>query len=504
LDDQSINSNSTEQLLISQDQESLSSRYRLFIISGFTRVVLTRILSLIYIVVVARIVSLSVQDHLILLSTGQWIVGVVSTFGFTFSLTRMAFTEENRSHVVASGVTSVLLLGTIITIILNLIFAILTGLDLIEILLYLFSCVLYFILQIALLVEDTRLRSDRKQLATALFSIANSILVPSLFFIFETLTSVLVSWILGLLLTLFYERKVIYISFSNLKWDYKTSKAIFFYGLPIYMSSLFTAVVQNLDRFILFIRFPEGDLAEYYWAFRISITFEEIFLVLLTGAFPLLTKLYKNNDMAVFEIRTQSILKIGLFLGLFLYGVVFHQANVITLLILGNKFLGVIIILQILTVATTVKIVRNILFQVVLAEGRRRYITESVVFGALSRIIFILILIPFGGVGFAFALLLQSIVLSLYFIFRKKKTTMNSLIHLRVILSLIIIVMFTFIFSSPLGLILSIIKGCFYIIGFLFILFILKPFNNDDYVLFERLAGKKFQIFLPIVSLFTK
>ena len=110
----------SEKLLSSQNELSLSDRYRSFVIFSFGRVFLSRIMSLIYIMLVSRFVSRVVQDHMILLATGQGIIGIIAIFGLSYSLTRQAITAENREHIVSCAATISFLIGLPVTLLLNL------------------------------------------------------------------------------------------------------------------------------------------------------------------------------------------------------------------------------------------------------------------------------------------------------------------------------------------------------------------------------------------------
>ena len=92
----------SHELLSSQKKLPLADRYRNFIISGLTRVLFSRISSLIYILLVSRFVTRIVQDQMILLSSVMYITGVVTAFGFSYSLKRQAIALENNLCLLSS------------------------------------------------------------------------------------------------------------------------------------------------------------------------------------------------------------------------------------------------------------------------------------------------------------------------------------------------------------------------------------------------------------------
>lgn len=488
-------------LLASQDDALLSDRYRSFLFTGFGRVLISRLVSFISLMVIARIVTREVQDQMILLSSSQTIVGVIALFGLSYALRRQAIASEKRRQVVSSAATISLVLGLPVTVLLNFMISLLASFLFFDVLLYTFACGLFFMVQLVYFIEDARLRSDRAALARTIYTVVSSFSIPFLFLLFQSLSGVLIAWIIAYLITLVFERKILNSFFRSMTWDFHTVWELFSYSFPVYFSAVFAIVVQRIDSFILFLLFSEGALSEYYWVLRIVMMIEEVFLILLVGMLPLLTKLHRDAKKEIYEERLQSILRLGLLIGTLMFGLAFVESHAIIVIILGPDFLGGLVIMNVLIIAYFIRIIRNILYPKLTAEGKRRYLLEHSFSGSLAKICLLFILYPFGGIGIAWVIVFQNVCLAIYNTYRSPKTMINVIFRLRFIFTVLFIGGVCLFLPLPTNFVEYILNGIFFLAIFGFTLLIFRPLTTSDVQMINRILGKHFSPLMPIIKL---
>lgn len=495
--------NAASELLASQDEASVSTKYRRFVITGFGRAFLTRAMSLAYILLITRLVPLDVQDKLVLLATGQWIIGVVTLFGFTYSLTRQGVYLEDRASAVASSVTASIIVGMPLTALLNFGVGLYAQLDLLEHLLYQISCSLYYLFQVALMVQHTRLRSDRAILAMAVYSVFNSLLVPSFFLLIQSsLSGILLAWIGAMSITLFLERKLLLAALKTWTINWPMAKRVFVFGLPVYLASVFAAGAQQVDSFILFLEFPTGETAQYYWVRRIATIAQELFMVFLTGALPLLTKLHKQSNTELFEKRVKSILRIGMLIGIVVYGAIYIESYMVISLILSEEFIEGVPILQVFMLAMVLRVTSLIIYQVFAARGQSRFMMEGSVTANIVRIALLFWLVSKGGIGLAWVAALHASYLLLYNFFRARRELVSALAGPRFLLASSLLVVTSLLFPRPEDLLSGALVGFAFAAAVLVILRISRPLDGDDLVMMERVFGARLQFLTRIARLF--
>jgi len=499
-----VRNTAEDDILGAQDQLVLTSRYRQFLFSSFGRVVFTRLMSLVYMILVSRFVAQNIQDVMILLATGQWIVGIIATFGFTYALMIKTIKDDNKIEVLYSGTSSVLMVGIPITVFLNSSLASYSSLQIRDSFLFVFSCLLNLFLLVAYIVEEARLRSDRREISASLYSVFTSLLVPTLFLVLPSLTSVLLAWISSMLITLLYERKILFSIITNFTINLTVSWEIFRLGLPVYAVQIFSALVQRVDTLILYSLFPEGELSMYYWAWRLGTTIQEVFFVLLTGSLPLLTKLYKTSDVITYEKRIGSMIRMVILASLFLYGGVLIEANILILVILSEEFTGSFVIFQILIVAFSIRAISPLLNHVHLAMSKRRYHVEVTLTENLFRIVLLFVLSQFGGFGMALVTLFQYCYVTVYFIVRSRKYFVPAVINPRFIGTLLGVISIIVLLPTSSDLLIALISGFIFVIASVLLLLLFRPLTSDDKSMIERLLGTRYSFISRVIGLIAK
>lgn len=483
---------------------SLSNKYKNFVFLGFFREVISNAISILSYIVISRLLLINVQDKMFFLSNGLFVTGNIALMGYTYSLTRKAFSDKHlNSSILYEGTSFLYLVGLPFSFCLNIIIGVLAGVSPQEFFLFLVSAVLYFIYVINQLIETIILQANRQVLIQTMYNILSSLMVPFLYFYFRSLSTVLIAWSVSLIIPLIVERKLLFRIFSNLTFNLKVNHDIFIYGFPIYIISMYGILSTSIDSFILLLFFPTGTLTEYTWAFRLATSVLDVFTVLLTGTFPLLTAYFVRGNYEQFNETIKSILKIGLLIGLFLFGGAFVEGNFGVVFIVSNRFVNTPLYFKILIIGLFIRTIPLILNQVFQARGNRRFMVEVSIVVNSTRILYLILFTYLGGLGMAIIETLYSITFLLSNSYKERKLIKELLITSKKLIVFFLLISFvTFIFPTFPSLLMSLIAGVVYVIIFVILLAILKPLNLSDYSLIEKVVGKKFNINLLIKHYF--
>ena len=482
---------------------SLTDKYKKFVYIGFFRELVSNSISLLSYLVIARIVVIDVQDKMFFLTNGLFITGNIALMGYTYSLTRKAFVDKHlNSKILYEGSSFLFLVGLPLSFLLNIIIGLLAGVDPFQLSVFLISAILYFIYVTIQLIENIILQSNRQVLIQTMFNVVNSLSVPILYFYFRSLNIIFIAWIFSLSIPLIYERKILIRLLKNIQFNLKVNYDIFIYGFPIYLISIYGILSTKVDSFILLLYFPTGSLAEYTWAFRIAETVLDLFTVLLTGTFPLLTAFYVRKNYSQFNETFKSIIKIGVVIGLFLFGISFIEADFGIPFVISDKFVNSPLFFKILMVGYFIRTIPLIINQVFLARGNRRFIVEVSLVLNSSRILYLVLFAYLGGLGMAIVETLYSATFLALNSFKERKL-MTELIasSTKLILFFVIMILVIFFFPTFKSISMSFMTGVAFVIIFTSLLIIFKPFNNSDFTLIEKVIGKRFKINLIIKKL---
>ena len=169
----------------------VSKKYRNFLISGIGRILLTRVTSVIYIILLVRFVPLILQDYMIIINNIMGISATVGLFGIGFSLTQKKISSHTSNEDFYKIIFTVFILGMPINLISVFIIMLYIELTTIEIIILILTSLLNYALYIIFVLNDGLIKSELTIMAKTIYSVLNSILVPSLFIIFETFHSIL-------------------------------------------------------------------------------------------------------------------------------------------------------------------------------------------------------------------------------------------------------------------------------------------------------------------------
>lgn len=483
---------------------SLSNRYKSFVFLGFFRELISNGISILSYMVISRLLVIGVQDKMFFLSNGLFLTGNIALLGYTYSLTRKAFVDKHLNSIILyEGVSFLFLISLPLSFVLNILIGLIAGVSPIELILFLVSSILYFMYIVNQLVENIILQANRQVLIQTMYNILVSLSVPFLYYFFRSLSIVLIAWSISLMVPLLYERKILMQIFTNLKLNFKVNYDIIRYGFPIYIITLYGVLSTRVDNFILLLLFPKGTLAEYTWAFQLATAVLDIFNVLLIGTFPLLTAYFTRKNYDQFNETIKSILKIGLLIGLFLFGGAFIEGNFGVIFILSNKFANSSFLFKLLIISSFIRTFPLILNQVFQAKGYRRYMVKVSIVVNSARVLFLILFSYLGALGMAIVEILYSITFLFSnsygerkMIFELIKTSKKSVLFFFIMTFIIL-----FYPSFP-TLLTSFAAGLIFVFIFILLMSIMKPLNLNDYSLIERVVGTKFNVNLIIKRFF--
>jgi O-antigen/teichoic acid export membrane protein len=469
---------------------SLSQRYQKFLFTSIIRTIITRIFSIGYILVLVRLVPRELQDDMIILAMGHGITITIALFGSSYGLTLFAIRRNYHIEKSSYLAYNIFLIGSPIILISSLFYSLLVGLTIIQGFFYLITMYLVFLMEIALVLYDSILATDKKLIATSIYSIANSISVPLVFYIFQTFTSILIAWILSFLITMIYTNNILLKIFKNIKIELKEAIGIIRFGFPMYLTTIYAIIVQRIDIFILYTNFESGETSLYYWSVRIAFLSFELFSAVLTGLFPLLTKIITRGNTEDFRIILNKMIRLTVFLSIVFYNPLIYSGKFIIGIILSTEFLEGVILLKIALLAMMLESSRLVINTSYNAEGKRRILTFVSIFAYSSRIISIVILVKYGPLGLILSLLLQNTAtLMVLLYFRRKEFNLYHSYFRLIIFSIIISILSWFLPSGD-TILQFLTYFIFYFILILIITILIRPINNEDVLLLTKILNE--------------
>lgn len=395
--------------------ESITSLYRRFIVTGFGRVFVSRIASLLYIIIISRIVPDEVQDVMVILLTSMAITSLMTLFGYSYSLVQSTISRQKASLIYTSSSFAVVI-GLPLNVVINLAISIAVGLPLFTTSLFLIANVFYYILELVLIIENARVRSDRHMLLRSLYSIISSISVPSLYYFFQSLDGIILAWIGSLILTGLLDVNLILVILKNIKWNPSEALSISKFGLLIYVTQVFLILSRQGDRYILFIFSSPGETALYYWIEGISRIALELFMILLTGAHPLFAR-FIAEDEEKFTRLFNSLVKFSYLMGGIIFFSVLLNSKLIVSTLIGDQFLVGYRVLIIFALALFIQSPIVVITTSYSAKNDQKPYVVSSMIEVIFKFAFIIILLDYGALGFAVAFLISQIFKVSYLIY---------------------------------------------------------------------------------------
>ncbi|MFX0136950.1 MAG: hypothetical protein ACFFDN_25150, partial [Candidatus Hodarchaeota archaeon] len=391
--------NLSEEIIIS---ERLSSKYKRFIIGGFSRVFISRTFSFLYVLVISRLVAKALMDQMIILATGQLIILELTSFAMRYSCRQRALSVsgEKSDEIRYNGVSFMLIIATPISIILAVVLAIyvIGFVDFRLFFLFTLSMALLMIMEIELMIEKSLLAADKAIFLNMTYTVLNSILVPFLFYLSPVLESVLWAWNVSLVVTILFDIKTIVQVLRKKDINFRTMNSLFRFGFPIYLGSLPKLFSSHINKFLIFEFLETGATSIFYWPNRILSIIRETVFIVATGSTLLFNRL---------SVIDKNRLRDG-FLGLFriiaiistvIYSWVYLDAAILIYIILGEGYIEAILFFRLLCIAWIFSSLNTCMFNLKDAQGHRRVMVKGSLLDFSSKILLLLILIHLGLIG---------------------------------------------------------------------------------------------------------
>lgn len=173
-------------------------------------------------------------------------------------------------------------------------------------------------------------------------------------------------------------------------------------GWKIYLSRVFFSSTFNIDTLILGIFHPLDSVAHYAIAKYLSIPVQMIGNSVSQATYRQYANINKVNSKLI-----KNVLKITVFAAILMYIV-----GRITVLFLGNDYVGIIIILPISILYSVVNGVNSLYNSFMNAKGMADELKKLAFMGALANILLnFALIIPFGAIGGVIASLLVVIII---------------------------------------------------------------------------------------------
>jgi len=470
------------------DDIIIRDRYRKFIVSGLGRSILTRAFSLGYIVVVTRNIPLDTLDLMILLTTVQLIVVRLSSYGLTYSLTQKGISQGLSKEKINNIALTTASTGIPISILASIIVSIYLHLSWFNFILYTIVVVAHYLLELVYALNSVYLDTDITLLQQTIYSIVNSISVPLIYLLRENFSSILIAWSLSYLVTFIPVYKTLIALAKHFTLQWTDTKAILKFGFPVYISDMATLAIQKLDIFVLYLFFQEGDTSLYFYVLRIAVIAQEFFVIIFSGIFPILSKIYTRVSPKEYFELINSFLRLVLTFGGIFYFSIYYQSDLAIYLILSKKFINGLPILRLILSAYFIRLFSYVLRPTFKAIGKRREIVFGPLMGNAVRILGIVAFYKLGPFGLAIAISLEIIVLASYFIMKlRNRIRFRSYVRVALYSSLV----FLLVNIIPAGSLILVRVGLCVLMVMLYVvlLVLIKPLERGDFELIEKVFG---------------
>lgn len=186
-------------------------------------------------------------------------------------------------------------------------------------------------------------------------------------------------------------------------------------------AGIFNYLFQNLDDIVVGKMMGTGNLGVYQLAYKVStLPVSEVGEVFNKVTFPIYTSM-KNDTVRIKKTFLKTLLIISLFVipfGL----IVFYYPTQIVNLLLGDKWLVAVPVLQVLAIFGALKAISNSFYSLFLGIGRQEVVTLVTLFSTFILASFLYPLVKiFGLLGAGFATIIATVAtipLFIYFFFK--------------------------------------------------------------------------------------
>lgn len=440
------------------------------------------------------------MDQMIVLATGHAIILQLSVFGMRYACQQKALsTSGEASNQIRYNSTLFIIFITLpMGIILALIMTFfITGFDNpLLFILYPLSFLLLIIMELESMLENSLFSVERTILLRLSYSILNSVLVPIFYLINQSIEGVILAWNVALLITILLDIAVLKRTFQQGKASIPVIKSLLSFSFPIYLGTLPNTVSNNINNIVTYEFLEPGAASIFYWPNRILTMAFELILILNTGSQELFTHLnavdktkLRDSLLGLFRIITiaSSVLMLILFL----------NAEIIVLILLGEHYIDAIILFRLLCIAWIFTTVTTVLDNLIGAQGNQKVIVKANLLNFSNKIILLIILIQFGLIGVVFTEILSRMIKFFYLVkniesFRSNDNFIRLFFYVAILLAVSAIESII----KIIDLISLITLNCLFIFIALVLFILLRPLTNIDIDYLNRLLPKEISRFL--------
>ncbi|MFW9904550.1 MAG: hypothetical protein ACFFFH_09480 [Candidatus Thorarchaeota archaeon] len=468
---------------------SHSQKYRKFIASNALIFFIARVVSIIYVYVVARLIVFDVMAAMIIISTFQNIFINIIPLGFSYAALQWTLSDKSPKSIYLKNYYSYTFFVSFPIMIFSSL-ALLLYIDFpmtfLNIFLYVCSGLLAYFLEVLRNTEVALYNTDKSALLSGLYSILNSIFVPFFyFFLSQDLFSVLLAWVIALILVISWDLRqaLQYFCFQIRIAEWKR---MLIFALPVWITTIINILSVQINRIFIYEFFDDASLNTFHWVDKnLTIGLQFVSLV-LTGVYSLLVKLRAEN-YEKFENVSRAMLRMVSVLGFLVFLTFLVNAEFIVAFLLGEKFLSGIAWMKILSLAYILQSVIAFLLIRFLANENRIDVIVIRGGGLFLRIFLALIFLELQINGLLLAILLSALFTLVLFIARGKEFHQWNKHHF--------LRFSTFLLS---GLIIAIVADVFLVwplnnlslIMILLFMFLFRPFESQDIDYIERVLPK--------------
>lgn len=415
-----------------EQDKRLSRKYRAFIISGGARIITTRFFSILYIFVITRLISKADWDYLLVLGSTQTILVLFSTFGLNFSATHFGLGKKKVKGgdslpfqvTLFVGLPTILLLSELVLSLSSLFFG--TG-SIYNVVIengelhaaFLFSNAFAIMMEGVAACQVALLNSDKEAGLRMFYSVTNSIFVPISYYIRPEISSVVWMWGFLMFLTTLLGIKIHPHRADLFKLRSAEVRRIIQYGFVYNLTTLMVTLSGQYDQFIIFLNFEPGVLSDYFWPMRITMIASEAFAVVMTGLFPLLTKIEADYGREIAIRRFRVMFKLTVYFASIFFTGLLVTSDLVTIL-LGSSYQASIGYLQIFSIMGWALVVNQLLRIRLNSFGSRRYVVYSDILGSIVRMALLTVAAFISIQSLIVARILVYLILSVYMLSLRK------------------------------------------------------------------------------------
>ncbi len=492
-----------------ENRISVTQKYKAYMIRSFFRVLIVRAASLFYVLIFYRLIGDNKIDLglIVILSIGTLGIGAISDLGMFYTYSQWTLTEKKAYKTLAPVIYGVFLGLTLpITLVSSFFWGLIVLNDLNMIfLLFLINNVLWAFFQLLIRGEYfAQLQMDKIPLFEGVYYTLSFVLVPIMYFLFPTVESILLSGIISKIIGVFTGIYLLPIKIKiwKIQKDFVLSRSALLFAFPIFVLNALKFMDKHLDKVLIYYFFGNSDVAVYSAVKNIVDIFNSTLLTITYGLFPLFAVYMKKNRKDGIRILFTAYRVTGT-LTLFILTMVYINSAFFLKFFLGDQFNSGLVVFEILILGYTFVAFAYVLEIYDLGYEKRKKLVIGFFIVLLTEIIFILVFNQLNFVAAAIGIIVGKIIFNIYFLVDHevlsslKKESLGRFY-------LFILVIFIAEVSIKGILQQDFIINIIWIIVFIFLTFIFKPFKEQDIKTIRSLLPGKTKSFSPLLIPFSQ